>query len=36
MKLTISFLVAKFTFANLAEKISDVNLLNYRVVIHLS
>ena len=34
-KLAISFLLNKFTCVNLAEKISDVNLLNSWVVIYL-
>ena len=35
-KLEISFLLAKFAYANLAEKLSDVNSLNSWVVIYLS
>ena len=35
-KLAISFLLAKFTCANLAAKLSTVNLLNPRVVLYLS
>ena len=35
MKLAISFLLAKFTCANLEAKFSSVNLLNSVVVIYL-
>ena len=34
-KLPISLLLAKFAHANLAAKFSDVNLLNYWVIIYL-
>ena len=36
MEIAISLLLAKFACANLAVKFSDVNLLNYWVVICLS
>ena len=35
MKLAISFLLAKFIWANLAAKVSTVNLSNSGVVIYL-